>query len=492
MYEEGQGVEKNVAKAKYYYEQACALNNSTALYNLGALYEDGQGIEKNLAKAKGYYEKSCGLGNGAAMTNLGCMYEDGLAVEKDLVKAKEYYEQACVLNNSTAMNNLGAMYQSGRGVKKDLAKAKKYYKKAGALGNVAALTNLGSMYKNSQGVKKNYIKAIICYEKAIASGGSDAMYLRAKMHEQGLGGQKNPVLACRLYYKAYSDYQYQEALKALQLLNEQNNIDAQLFLFYIALTESDNKTALSLYNKNHSFLISHFHSSPLPLIPTLINFLSKQSNQSLQLLAYLQFRQYLSEKNEQEALVLFSTHLINYPHVTADELFFMANRLLFANDETSFTQQDEESLTIACELLARGYLNEDDQNCYALLGQCLHILHALKTNQKPKGFSKAVPNYNQLANQFSQTYQLIQRTQRYLEEVNNLLDIFCNTRSSERSCSFFRRNIPKAEYPRLITKKKLAEEILQALDTPGREEEMALKLEQLESESMQDWKNGPN
>ena len=36
--------------------------NSNALYNLGFCYEKGNGVEKDLNKAKEYYEKAAGFG----------------------------------------------------------------------------------------------------------------------------------------------------------------------------------------------------------------------------------------------------------------------------------------------------------------------------------------------------------------------------------------------------------------------------------------------
>ncbi|GAA8838551.1 hypothetical protein HpRN165_02390 [Helicobacter pylori] len=54
---------KDYIQAKKYFEKACGLNNGGGCGALGVLYEDGQGVEKNLTKAAYFYSKACKLGN---------------------------------------------------------------------------------------------------------------------------------------------------------------------------------------------------------------------------------------------------------------------------------------------------------------------------------------------------------------------------------------------------------------------------------------------
>ncbi|GAA7994393.1 hypothetical protein HpCS24_02460 [Helicobacter pylori] len=54
---------QDFSKAKKYFERACGLNNGRGCGALGVLYEDGQGVEKNLTKAAYFYSKACKLGN---------------------------------------------------------------------------------------------------------------------------------------------------------------------------------------------------------------------------------------------------------------------------------------------------------------------------------------------------------------------------------------------------------------------------------------------
>ncbi|PUD33724.1 sel1 repeat family protein, partial [Helicobacter pylori] len=54
---------QDFSKAKKYFERACGLKYGGGCGALGDLYEDGQGVEKNLTKADQYISKACKLGN---------------------------------------------------------------------------------------------------------------------------------------------------------------------------------------------------------------------------------------------------------------------------------------------------------------------------------------------------------------------------------------------------------------------------------------------
>ncbi len=73
---------QDFSKAKKYFERACGLNNGRGCGALGVLYEDGQGVEKNLTKASQYFSKACGLKEGVGCGALAVLYINGQGVEK--------------------------------------------------------------------------------------------------------------------------------------------------------------------------------------------------------------------------------------------------------------------------------------------------------------------------------------------------------------------------------------------------------------------------
>jgi len=63
--------------------------------NLGTTYRNGQGVEKNAARAVAFFQKSCDAGSFAGCGDLGEMYRNGEGVEKDILKAESLYRKAC-------------------------------------------------------------------------------------------------------------------------------------------------------------------------------------------------------------------------------------------------------------------------------------------------------------------------------------------------------------------------------------------------------------
>ncbi len=88
-------------KARNYFEKACDLNNGGGCGALGMLYENGQGVEKDLTKAAQFYSKACDLNNNKGCFNLGALY-----LEKDSKKATALFEKACKLGNQLACEML--------------------------------------------------------------------------------------------------------------------------------------------------------------------------------------------------------------------------------------------------------------------------------------------------------------------------------------------------------------------------------------------------
>ncbi|WP_441734774.1 tetratricopeptide repeat protein [Helicobacter pylori] len=62
---------QDFSKARKYFEKACDLNNGGGCSNLGVLYQNGQGVEKDLIKAAYLYSRACELKEGDGCGALG-------------------------------------------------------------------------------------------------------------------------------------------------------------------------------------------------------------------------------------------------------------------------------------------------------------------------------------------------------------------------------------------------------------------------------------
>jgi hypothetical protein len=91
--------------------------------NLGVLYETGQGVSKNYAAARRWYEKAADTGYALAMDNLGLLYLYGRGVAKDSAEAKRWFLKGADLGNPEAMTDLGEIYHNGEGIARDYAEA---------------------------------------------------------------------------------------------------------------------------------------------------------------------------------------------------------------------------------------------------------------------------------------------------------------------------------------------------------------------------------
>lgn len=153
---------------------ADALTESIALiddgyghaYTLaGAIYEEGgNGVQKDLEKALFYYQKAVDeVGAVEGWLALGRLHYFGKGVPQDYQKAFYYYSIVAEdTENAVACLMLGRMYKDGSGVKKDLTKARTYLVKAIEMGAVFALTYLGLLEQECG----NFVRGIFFRGKA--------------------------------------------------------------------------------------------------------------------------------------------------------------------------------------------------------------------------------------------------------------------------------------------------------------------------------------
>src|SRR6266498_4077338 len=81
---------------KYFNEikKTAENGNENAQYNLALSYHNGEGTERNLEKAIYWYQKAAENGNTDAQYNLATIYYNGEEAEKNLEKAFYWYQKA--------------------------------------------------------------------------------------------------------------------------------------------------------------------------------------------------------------------------------------------------------------------------------------------------------------------------------------------------------------------------------------------------------------
>ena len=64
------------------------------------MYQNGEGGERDLEKAREWYNKAAKQGYPTAQYNLALMYKNGQGGEQDFVKARQWYTKAAVQGDS--------------------------------------------------------------------------------------------------------------------------------------------------------------------------------------------------------------------------------------------------------------------------------------------------------------------------------------------------------------------------------------------------------
>jgi len=108
--------------------------HAVAQYSLGLLYANGQGVPKDDAQARQWYEKAAAQGRADAQVNLGILYDYGRGVPQDFKKAVYWYRLSANQGNDLAQRQLGLLYERGDGVSQDYVQAYMWYSLGAANG----------------------------------------------------------------------------------------------------------------------------------------------------------------------------------------------------------------------------------------------------------------------------------------------------------------------------------------------------------------------
>lgn len=90
------------------------LGDVEAQYNLGVLYDEGAGVEQDLAVAADWYRKAAEQGFIDAQTNLGIMYYFGHGVARDYHEATKWFRLAAEQGDAEAAGYLSKIPDENR------------------------------------------------------------------------------------------------------------------------------------------------------------------------------------------------------------------------------------------------------------------------------------------------------------------------------------------------------------------------------------------
>ena len=101
------GLTKDEAKAREWYEKAAAAGDSRGMFSLGVYYANGLGgLTKDEVTARQWYEKAAAAGNGQGMQKLAAVLDGGFGGGRDYVRAARLLLDACKADVQTALAHL--------------------------------------------------------------------------------------------------------------------------------------------------------------------------------------------------------------------------------------------------------------------------------------------------------------------------------------------------------------------------------------------------
>ncbi|HKS18069.1 MAG TPA: caspase family protein [Bradyrhizobium sp.] len=161
------------------YKRAFELGNTRALYALGGMYDNGNGVDKDPARARFYYEIAAEMKFAPAIVSLGVQQERGLGGTSDPAKAYSLYQKAADLGDARAITRMGVLTEKGLGVQRDAKKARALYEKSAAMGDEEAMVYLARCYANGIGGRKDVGEAKRLLNKAAQAGSAEAKKILA-------------------------------------------------------------------------------------------------------------------------------------------------------------------------------------------------------------------------------------------------------------------------------------------------------------------------
>lgn len=181
----GTGTEKDLPKAKEYFEKAAALDNADALYGLGRLYLDRDFAGADTKKAMDFLTAAAEKGHSDAQYLLGKLFLKGEVVKQNVDYALRWLEESAGQDNADAQCLLGKVLLRGEGTGQDTGRAAALLKKATGNGSAYAACLLGREYLDGTVFLRDVPEAIRLLTLSAGKGFAPAEYLLGKIYYRG-------------------------------------------------------------------------------------------------------------------------------------------------------------------------------------------------------------------------------------------------------------------------------------------------------------------
>lgn len=201
MYMFGQGTRQNLAEAVRWLNSSAEGGLPHAMVALAGLYDVGQGVPFDPARALQLRQKAARLGNPTAQGQLdddrrmkGQADFRRASILTDLqlyTEALPYARRAAAAGSANAEFLLGRAYHFGDGVPVNLPEAVRWYRASSDAGLADASRGLAYMYEFGLGVRADRAMALRYYDKAAAGGSALARRAAANLRSPDYDRPRN-------------------------------------------------------------------------------------------------------------------------------------------------------------------------------------------------------------------------------------------------------------------------------------------------------------
>lgn len=258
-YQTGHGIEQDSLKAVKLYQTSIKQGNKALLAQhielakkgnifsdmlVASCYQNGIGVNKDMAKAAEYLKIAADNNCADAQRDLALIYLN----DKRRTEAFEYFKKGMDNGDLCSTFYYGKMLNEGLGVKQNQKEGANYLLKAADGGFPQAMFYVGKLYMTGDGLTKNAEQAIKWYKMAAGKNVAGAQWELAKCYREGIGTPVNYDMAMN-YYAAAVAKGYTKPFKALVT----DSIPDSPFVSYLkgmkAYASKDYEAALGEFKK---------------------------------------------------------------------------------------------------------------------------------------------------------------------------------------------------------------------------------------------------
>lgn len=185
FYYSGIAIEKDYAKAMFWYKQSLEQGNISAACNLAYMYAEGRGVEKNISLAIEILNQFMNLNYAPVICTLGLIYK----LKNDCKSAFHLFQEAAKLGDANAEFMYAQYLLSGEYCEKDIKKGIKFMKSSANHGNARANYFMAAQYEHGYdevGIEMSNKKALKCYLIAAKKGYKKSIKKLGNIYGKGL------------------------------------------------------------------------------------------------------------------------------------------------------------------------------------------------------------------------------------------------------------------------------------------------------------------